>query len=111
MAKPLSTDGLAEASARRPWVVVGIWIALLVAAGIISATVSLSTTTELALLNKPESERAYDLLEERLRGPRPATETVIVRSETATVDDPAFQAAVVRVTNDLLAKPELVKAV
>ena len=48
-------------------------------------------TSEEGFRGNPESKRADTLLEERLRGPKRANEIVIVRSETLTVDAPAFQ--------------------
>src|SRR3972149_9828671 len=88
----LSTEGLARASARRPWFVVAAWAAIIVASGVAIGTLLASgLTTEIALTNDPESQRAEDLLEERLRGPEPTNEVVIVQSESATVDDVAFR--------------------
>jgi hypothetical protein len=56
-----------------------------------------------------ESERAEELLiDHGLRTERPMTETVIVRSATTTVDDPAFQTTVENVTDALRADPEIV---
>ena len=111
MASPLSTEELARASARRPWLVVAIFIVLLVGAGIVSAAAPIRLTTQVELLNNPESGRADDLLRESgIRGPRPGTETVIVRSESSTVDDPAFQQVVEQVTAELRNHPDLVIA-
>jgi RND superfamily putative drug exporter len=101
MASRFSTEGLARASARRPWWVLGVWAVLLVLAGIAAPRLGDALTSTADFINKPESVRGEQLLEDRLRGPRPYTETVIVRSETATVDDPAFREAVERVTNQV----------
>ena len=67
-------------------------------------------TTEGDFTNQPESVRADDLLKERLRGgqDQPVTETVIVRSESVTVDDPAFQQVVAQTAAGLRAMPEIV---
>ncbi len=94
MPRILSTAGLARFSARKPWLVVRLWVVLLVLAGIAQSGLKDVVTTEQTFTNNPESVRATELLEARLRGPKPITETVIVRSETATVDDPAFRAVV-----------------
>jgi RND superfamily putative drug exporter len=91
----LSTESLARASARHPWTVIGAWVAILVAS--VAAIVSLlgdGLTSDVSLTNKPESERVETLLEERLRGPEPTNEIVIVRSTDTTVSDPGFQAFV-----------------
>jgi RND superfamily putative drug exporter len=58
-------------------------------------------TTEVTFTNRPESVRGDELLGERLRPFEPVTETVVVRSESATVDDPAFRQIVEATTNAL----------
>ncbi len=88
------TEQLARASARRPWIVVGLWIVLFLAGGFLASGVGDVLTTEFAITNDPESARADQLLEERLRGPEQARELVIVGSTSATVDDAEFQAFV-----------------
>ena len=91
----LSSEGLARASARHPWIVVGAWIALIVVAiGINVTLLGGALTNEFSFTNNPESQRADKLLEERLRGPRRLNEVVIVQSEALTVDDQAFRGRV-----------------
>ncbi|MSQ25770.1 MAG: hypothetical protein EXR49_05810 [Dehalococcoidia bacterium] len=51
-------------------------------------------TTEFSVSNNPESQRGDQLLEDRITGPRPLNEVVIVRSSTLTVDSPAFRSKV-----------------
>ena len=68
------------------WVVV-----LLIAFVLIDRLLGSATTTEPRLTGNIESNRAEDLLVERLRGPKPVLEVVVVQSETLTVDDPAFR--------------------
>jgi len=106
MAGKLSPASLARSSARRPWVVVGVWVALFVVGGILSkAFLSDALTTSADFTNHPESRQAQQLLEQRLTGPRHANEIVIIHSDGATVDDPGFQndveklAAAVRATH------------
>ena len=100
----LSTEGLARASARRPWLVVAAWAAIIVASGVVIGTLLASgLTTEVSLTNDPESQRAENLLEDRLRGPEPTNEVVIVRSTGATVDDPQFRQAVEDIYADISA--------
>ncbi len=95
MASFVSTGGLARASARRPWLVVGAWIALVIASvGIVSTGLSGVLTNEQKLTNNPESQRAIDVLATSGipgREQLPVTEVFIVRSETMTVDDPRFK--------------------
>jgi RND superfamily putative drug exporter len=106
----LSMDTLARASAHHPWRVIIAWVAVIVGSVVaIGALLASGLTTEIALTNDPESARAEKLLEERLRGPEPTNEIIIVRSDTATVDDPAFQALVEGIYADVSALgPEVV---
>ena len=85
------TERLARTSARRPWIVVGIWMVLLLVGGFLASGVGDVLTADISLTSNPESTQASDLIEDRLRGPDRATETVIVVSETTNVDDPAFE--------------------
>ena len=97
------TGFLARISARRPWITVGVWLALVVvAAGITQNLLDSGTTTEFRLSGSAESERAAKLLEDRFRGPEPITEIVIVQSESLTVDDPVFRQKVESVSEEIL---------
>jgi RND superfamily putative drug exporter len=102
------TGRLAQASARRPWIVVGVWVALFLAGGFLATGVGDVLTAEIKLTNNPESTQAETLIEERLRGPEKATETVIVVSEGMTVDDPEFQTFVTDLLVDLRSLDEVV---
>ncbi len=89
------TGFLARVSVRRPWVTIGVWVALVVIAlALIQTLLPSATTTELRLGSGYESQRASAALEEKLRGPKPLSELVIVQSPSLTVDDPAFRAKV-----------------
>ena len=89
------TEFLARISARRPWVTIGVWVALVVIAlALIRTLLPSATTTELRLGSGYESQRASAALEDKLRGPKPLSELVIVQSPSLTVDDPAFRAKV-----------------
>ena len=89
------TGILARASARRPWITIGVWLVLLVVAlALIRTLLPSATTTEFRLGGSYESQRASALLEDRLRGPEPLSELVIVQSPSLTVDAPAFRAKV-----------------
>ena len=101
MSRFLSPAKLARTSARRPWVVLGLWLAVLVLAAVAQGGLSDVLTSEQSFSTAPESVRGADLLEDRLRGPEPLTETVIVRSATTTVDDAAFRGVVERTTAEL----------
>jgi len=110
MAPPISTEGLARASARHPWLVIGAWIGVFITSiALIGTLLSDALTTEVAFTNNPESKRAENVLEDRLRGPRPANEVVIVQSGELTVDDPQFQSFVESVYGDVTAlEPDIV---
>ena len=89
------TEFLARVSARRPWVTIGVWLVVLVVAlALIRSLLPSATTTEFRLGSSYESQRASSLLEDRLRGPKPLAELVIVQSPSLTVDDPEFRAKV-----------------
>jgi len=100
------TEWLARASARRPHLVLVIWLVLgLIAGGLavdgemgpgpqLVDVLDRATTTELRLGGSAESRKAETLLEERLRGPRQLREVVIVQSDSLDLDHPNFQAKV-----------------
>ena len=92
-----------------PWKTVGIWVVVLVLAMVAQSVVKMDTTTDVTLLNHPESVQGWDSLEQHgIRKERSGTETVIVRSDTTTVDDPAFQQEVQKLTDALRADPKIV---
>ena len=109
------TGYLARISARRPRIVLTIWLLAALVSGAMAVDAEVgpgpelvdilgpATTTELKLSGGAESTRAERLLEERLRGPAPATEIVIVQSDSLTVDDAEFRAKVEEVFADIAA--------
>jgi len=93
---------LARVSARRPLLVLAVWVVLVAAALVsINALLHSATTTDLRLAGRYESERASKLLEDGLRGPERLAEIVIVQSQSLTVDDDAFRAKVEAVHLDI----------
>lgn len=100
----LSPQSLARVSSRRPWRTIGIWLALMAAAAVASGSLLASaTTTDVQMTNNPEANQAEKLLEDRLTGPERDTEIVIVRNESSTVDDPAYESYVKGLADDLKA--------
>jgi RND superfamily putative drug exporter len=100
------TESLARVCARRRWWVVGGWAAAIVLA--IFAVITLlggALVTDAEFTNAPESMVAYNLMNDRLGTADSKTldEMIIVRSDTLTVDDPAFAAEVNKVYTDLMA--------
>jgi len=89
----LNPESIARASSRHPWRTIGAWLVILVGSfTLVSAGLfNDALTNGIDFTNNPESKEAAQLVEDRLRGgPEPDTELVLVTSETATVDDPAF---------------------
>ncbi|MDE2860284.1 MAG: MMPL family transporter [Chloroflexota bacterium] len=98
------TEYLARISARRPLLTILLWVLVAFVGGGLSARLlDSATTTELRLNSSAESEQTASRLDERLRGPRPIVETVIVRSDSLTVDDEAFQASVASLYEEISA--------
>ncbi len=89
-----STEGLARASARRPWITLGLWaLAIAVAGWISSQFLADALTTSADFTNTPEAVQAEELIEERF-GEEGVTEILILSSDDTTIDDPAFERAV-----------------
>ena len=106
---PLTTGRMANFSARRPWWVIGVWMAFIVLAAV--ATPGLKTALagdEMKFLNNPDSVQGQTLLAEKMPGiptaSSGATETVLVHSDTSTIDDAQFQQVVQNTTAALAGK-------
>src|SRR5713226_365009 len=89
-----SPERLARFSTRRPWLVVGIWIAVLVAGLASASTIGGVVTNTTTNYQSTDSRTADDELAAQLYGKVPGQETIVVQSPTRTVDDPAFQQVV-----------------
>jgi RND superfamily putative drug exporter len=102
MGSRLRPEALAGAASRHPWRTVAVWAVLILAAGFASsAFLADALTTRVDFTSRPDSVRAQDLVEQRLRGPERDTELVIVRSASRSVDDPAFRARVAGLQRDI----------
>lgn len=109
MKLPLGTGRLADFSARRPWWVIGIWVAFLVAS--ILAFPSLShalTATEMQFLSSPDSVKAQRLVDQKMSGTSGDMETLLVHSDTYSVDDPVFRQVVANATTAVTAQSSAV---
>ena len=90
------TERLARRSARHPWRVVAAWVAAaFVSFAVIALLLGSAITSEGEMTNDPESQQGYELIDERLP-PDPATrsygdEIIVVRSDSLTVEDEAFE--------------------
>ena len=109
----MALGSLARSSARRPWVVVSLWaVAFFAAIGVIGWLWDGSFTSEGVLFGEPEYNVGEQILEERFRGPRPATEIVVVHSDTYTIADPQFEVTVQNLFFDIAAlAPHIVSGV
>ena len=104
----LSTTGLARWTSRNPWKTVIAWVVILLLGGVFAGTLGDNVTTDSRILSDSDAQAGLDLIEDRM-GRAPFNETIVVTSETLTVDDPAFQTVVTNTTNALRAMPDLVE--
>ncbi len=86
-----SPDRLARRSANHPWLTLGIW--LLVIVGSIGAASQMKFSPGFDVRGS-DSAKADDILENKVLGKSPATETVVIQSDSKTVDDAEYQAFV-----------------
>src|SRR3954451_21058792 len=97
---PASASGwgprrVAEFATRRPRRVLAVWgVVVLVSMGLIGTLLGSGLTSDSKLTNHPESDRAQQLIDQRLPGQDTVDEIVVVRSERLTVADAAFAARV-----------------
>jgi putative drug exporter of the RND superfamily len=86
------TERLARACARRPWRVLGGWVlAVVVSVVLIASLLGDALTNTAEVTTQTDSKRADQLLAAHGgSGPAPS-EVVVVRSQSLTADDPAFQ--------------------
>jgi RND superfamily putative drug exporter len=104
-----STARLARFSAQNRWKIVIAWVVLLVVFGALQGIFPLDSTTDVKLLNNPESEQGWNALEDHgIRDERHGIETVVIQSASTTVDDPAFQSVVQSTTDALRADTDIV---
>src|ERR671918_521495 len=93
----LNPESLARASSRHPWRTLGIWVVLIGTMGFVSSQLLGDVLTQdIEFTNEPESVRAQEVLDERFSdgAETASTEFFIVQSDTLSVDDPRFEAAV-----------------
>src|SRR5690606_33645218 len=97
---------------RHPWRTVAVWgLVLLVAVGLMGAFLNTATTTTADTTSNPDSKIGRELLEDRLRGPERADESIVVHSDILNVDDPQFRAVVEDVFGQVSALgPEVVES-
>ncbi len=108
MANIFSPDRLARRTATHPWITLGIWVALVVGGVLSASQLELTPGWE---IRGSDSERAAVLLENEILGTSPAAETIVVQSDSLTVDDPAYQAFIEQLTGEIRELPEGIGAV
>jgi RND superfamily putative drug exporter len=103
-----STAGLARITSRHPWRTIAVWILILVIGGWQASLIGDRTTSEYKFNTEPESVKGLNLIEAHMGGDQPLQETIVVASDSLTVDDPEFQNAITATTNALRGMPDLV---
>ena len=106
----INPESLARASSHHPWRVIGVWIALFVAMGAISGTLLAGVlNNDISFTNKPESIKAQDIVDQKFTAKQAgvSTEYVIVQSDSATIDDPAYKEYVTGLQGALAARTDL----
>ena len=102
----ISSERLARESAKRPWLVVGIWIAATVVSAVLWFNLIESGTTQGQgmFTVEPEAVKAQRLLvESDIRDERLDTEIMVIRHDSLTVDDPQFRELIDKVHAQILA--------
>ena len=104
MISSFSPERLARFSTRRPWTVVAIWVVIIVAGLFAAMSIGDVVTTSNPTYKMTDSQRADELITRGFGTDDPGRETVVVRSETRTVDDPTFRTLVAGLVGDLRAQ-------
>jgi RND superfamily putative drug exporter len=98
--RPGFTGRITRAAARHPWRTLALWVVLVAAAFAVSGQMDLSGDTATA---GTEATKAEDLIKNRLREETPPEEFLIIESQTAAADEPAFAGFVDSLVSDLRA--------
>ena len=94
----LSPERLARRSANHPWLTLGLWVVIVVAAVFGASQLKFTPGFE---VRGSDSAKADKILEEKILGKSPAAETIVVQSDSRTVDDPEYQAFLRSLTGDI----------
>src|SRR5436305_46414 len=95
------TERLARTASRRPRAVLGIWIAVIIAAVVAIAALLPTAIGTGRSLYGTDFKRGQDLLAQRFPGSKHSPEVVIVRSKTLTVEDVAVRGAIEGLTRQI----------
>ncbi len=98
------TQRLARSSARHPGRTITVWAAVVVLAlGSITTLLGSALTTDANVTTEPDSVKGLNLLDERFANRDPVSELVVVRSDSGTAQDPAFQQQVSDLRDEIAA--------
>ncbi|MEX2237067.1 MAG: MMPL family transporter [Dehalococcoidia bacterium] len=104
------TARLAALSARRPWWTVGAWLVLLVVGMYLTSGIGDVLTSDFQSYVDTDSQKADNLIEERLTSSPEPDEIVVVQSPALTTDDPAFREFADSLVADIRALPDVIAA-
>jgi len=86
-------------------------VALIIGLGLRGAVFESTISTEFDFTSTPDSKKAANLIEERLRGSIGTNEVILLQSDSLTVDDPAYADFVVELLGKVEALgPDIIKA-
>src|SRR4051812_31039710 len=105
-----STRVIAGASGRHPWRTLGMWLVIIAVAAFLAAGMGAKFNDDTNFTNNPESKQADTLLNLHSDAD-PSTETIVVKSDQWTVDEPAFQQVVQTTSSNLSAMSGVVASV
>lgn len=91
------TGRIARASARRPWLTIGLWAVVLTIAGYFAGTISDHVTSRQGNLVTTEADRADEFDAQRdasAAGEKLYAESVIITSDVERAGNPTFDAAI-----------------
>ncbi len=88
----INPESLATVSSRHPWRTLGVWLALIVAMGVVSSLLLTGVLSDdIEFTNAPESVRAQDVIDAKFATGVPQdTEFLVVSSQTQRVWDPSY---------------------
>ncbi len=97
----LSPGRLARRTARHPWLTMGFWLMLVVAAVFSASSIKFDERQAITGTDSDKAQQAID----KLQGGESANETVVVESILANVDDPAYRSFVTTLVQRIRALP------
>jgi len=87
----LSPDRLAAMAVRRPWTVIGGWVAVLAIAMVLASQIGSALTTDFRVMTDLEAQTGEQLIDEQFEVSPAPDEYVLLQSDRYTVDSPEFR--------------------